>query len=148
MGSYLQTLAFVIVGVFLLWFGYSLFFGRLAISHFGGSGGKRHKHPHRRPGGIPGEPQICPVCSSRLDRGELVKSLAFPSITGGSDRLMYIRGCFYCLNGDLPRRCPVCGTSLGDDDCLIARMFERHNRRNHVHVMGCNICKKTARIIK
>ena len=98
--------------------------------------------------GVAGEPQVCPVCSSRLNKGDLVKSLAFPSITGGKDRLMYIRGCYYCLFEDLPRRCPVCGINLDDDDYLIARMFERSNRHNHVHVMGCNNCKKTGSMIK
>ena len=146
MGSYFQTLIFVIIGIVLLWFGYSLFFGRLALSLFGGSDRKRHKHPYNQPGSVPGEPQVCPVCSSRLNKGDLVKSLAFPSVTGGKDRLMYIRGCYYCLFEDLPRRCPVCGINLDDDDYLIARMFERSNRHNHVHVMGCNVCKKSGRL--
>ena len=148
MGSFLQTLAIVIIGVVLLWFGYSLFFGRLATFPSGGSDRKKHKHPHRRPYGVPGEGQICPVCSSRLNKQDLVKSMAFPSITGGKDRLMYIRGCYYCLYGNLPRLCPVCGINLNDEDYLIARMFERSNRHNHVHVMGCNNCKKTAKLMK
>ncbi|MDR2953354.1 MAG: hypothetical protein LBU82_08950 [Treponema sp.] len=148
MGSFLQTLLFTIVGVFLLWFGYSLFFGKLAASFAGGTSGKKHKHPRPRPIGTPGDPQVCPVCSSKLYRGELVKSVTFPSMSGGRDRLMYIRGCFFCLNGDLPRYCPVCGNSLGYDDYLIARMFERHNRHNHVHVLGCNFCKKAGKLIK
>ena len=146
MGSYLQALAFVIAGVILLWFGYSLFFGPFAPLILSWSFRKgRH---HGRTDGAPGEPQVCPVCSTRLNKGELVKSMAFPSITGGRDRLMYIRGCFYCLYEDLPRRCPVCGLTLCDDDFLISRMFERPNRRNHVHVMGCNHCKKAGSLLK
>jgi hypothetical protein len=148
MGEYLQTLGFTIAGVFLLWFGYSLFFGRLAASFAGEAGEKKRKHPHQRPGGTPGDPQVCPVCSSKLNRGQLVKSVTFPSITGGIDKLMYIRGCYFCLNGDLPRNCPICGVDLGYDDHLIARMFERRDRHNHVHVLGCNFCRRSAKLAK
>jgi hypothetical protein len=145
MGSYLQILLFVIIGIILFWFGFSLFFGQISFFILSGLGRKSH---HGRTDGEPGEPQVCPVCSSRLNKGDLVKSLAFPSLTGGRDRLMHIRGCYYCLYDDLPRRCPVCGIILNDEDYLIARMFERPNRRSHVHVMGCNVCKRTGSSIK
>jgi hypothetical protein len=29
------------------------------------------------------------------------------------------------------------------DDFLIARMFERQFQKNHIHVLGCNHCRKT-----
>jgi hypothetical protein len=33
-------------------------------------------------------------------------------------------------------------------DYLISRMFERPNRHNHVHVLGCNHCRKTGSLVK
>ncbi|MDR2079594.1 MAG: hypothetical protein LBP74_07735 [Treponema sp.] len=141
MGSFLQVLVFVLIGVFLLWFGYSLFFGVRAPP---GSALSRSRRPKRSHGeGFPGAPRTCPVCSARLDPGERVKSAAFPSL-GGYDRLMHISGCPYCLEGDRPRSCPVCGASLGLDEILIARMFDRPGR-SHVHVLGCNRCRGPGR---
>jgi hypothetical protein len=138
MGSFFQALIFVIIGVLLLWFGYSLFFGVL-----NGAGGGRvpkargRKRP--RETGFPGAPRTCPVCSARLERGERVKSAAFPAM-GHADRIMHIAGCPYCLEGDRERSCPVCGHVLEESEILIARMFERPGR-SHVHVLGCSRCR-------
>jgi len=142
MGDYIQILALTVAGLILLWFGYQLFFG--SLSSFFPAG-----HPWKKWGkkknikGEPGDPQVCPICSIKLDKGEMVKTLAFPSITGGRDRLMYIRGCYNCLKNNVPRKCPVCGENLSVNDFLISRMFERPNKHNHVHVIGCNHCRKT-----
>ena len=138
---YLQVLALVIAGVILLWIGYTLFFGPLAPFYprflFEKIKPKKNK-------GNPGEPQVCPICSFKLVRGELVQSTAFPSLTGGIDRLMYIKGCCYCLtNTSLKRKCPICASDLSLDDYLVTRMFERTHTRNHVHVLGCNHCKRS-----
>ena len=138
MGVYIQALALSITGMVLLWFGYTLFLGPLSPFYPGLFSFQKRKKIM----GEYGDPQVCPICSIKLNRGELVKSLAFPSITGGRDRLMYIRGCYSCLYENLPRRCPVCGDTLGVNDYLISRMFERTNTRNHVHVLGCNCCRK------
>ena len=144
MGSYIQILVFVTMGVALLWFGYTLVIGQLA-------GIRLHwlnrpkRRPPRRGTGEPGEPQVCPVCSARLEKGQLVKSHAFPSLTGGRDRFMHIRGCVFCLEGGRQRICPVCGAALGYKDILIARMFERPRRRSHVHVLGCSRCRKVGK---
>jgi len=144
MGVYIQILSLVIVGIVLLWLGYSIFLG--PISPF---------YPHWLPWGKkktakgqPGDPQVCPLCSMKLLKGDLVKTLAYPSISGGRDRLMYIRGCISCLENDLPRRCPICGVPLSTDDYLVSRMFERRHQKNHVHVLGCNHCRKTSTFIK
>ncbi|MDR1574954.1 MAG: hypothetical protein LBS37_03010 [Treponema sp.] len=143
MSSYIQILFFITMGVALIWFGYSLLIGLWAKSR-----------PDRRgrrsagAGGAPGDPQVCPVCSARLNKGELIKSMAFPSLTGGKDRFMHIRGCVYCLEGDRRRLCPVCGASLLNNEILIARMFERPHRRSHVHVLGCSRCRKTGGLLK
>jgi len=132
----MQILVIIVTGIVLLWFGYSLFFGRMPLffSLF------RKKKEQTKDKGKPGDPQVCPICSIKLLKGELVKTFAFPS-GGGIDRLMYIRGCFSCLENNVPRRCPICKESMTIEDYLIARMFERPNRRNHIHVLGCNYCR-------
>ena len=141
MGSYLHILTLVTIGVILLCFGFSFLARQLASIRLGLRYKPGHKRRHKN--GIPGDPQVCPVCSALLNKGELVSSHAFPSLTGGKDRLMHIQGCYYCLRGYSSRRCcPVCGAYLRTDEFLIARMFERPHRRNHVHVLGCSRCKK------
>jgi hypothetical protein len=139
MNQFIQVFLFVIAGLFLFWFGYTLFFGPGSTALAWGPGRSRRKK--RKPPGIgyPGAPRTCPVCSARLDEGELVKSAAFPSFNG-KDRLMHIRGCVYCLKGERNRVCPVCGVTLKPEEVLIARMFERP-RRSHVHVLGCSRCR-------
>ena len=135
MGSLIQAFALTISGILLLWFGYTLFFGSFHANVLR----NRQKKP-RAPGeGIPGMPRTCPVCSAKLRKGEHVKSTAFPSL-GGYDRLMYISGCVYCLEGDRPRSCPVCKTMLFDNEVLVARLFDKP-RRSHVHVTGCSHCR-------
>jgi hypothetical protein len=141
MGDYIQILAITVAGIILLWFGYSLFFGPMSPFFPGffpwSKWGKKKDYKGKR------EPQYCPICSTRLEKGELVKSVAFPAMTGAIDRLMYIRGCFLCLEHDIPRRCPVCTVKLKLEDYLVARMFDRPNKRSHIHVLGCNYCRKT-----
>ena len=137
----LDALIFVIVGVALLWFGYTLFFS-VGVPAMGGAGRHRKRHgPKPRGESMPGDPQTCPVCCAKLEEGELVKSSAFPSLNGGKDRFMHIRGCVYCLNGSRDRVCPVCGIVLLENEILISRLFERPGRRSHVHVIGCSRCK-------
>jgi Zn-finger nucleic acid-binding protein len=89
-----------------------------------------------------GSPRSCPVCGVLLDRGELVKSSVFPDPGNGTGRLMYIKGCVFCLSGRRPgkRKCPVCGAPLDTDEILFARMFN-NSKRSHVHVLGCSRCR-------
>jgi len=141
MKQFIEVLLFVIIGTALLWFGYTLFFS-IGIPSFAGIS-RRHKK--QRVMGLPGEPQICPVCSVKLRDGELVSSSAFPSLNGGKDRFMHIKGCLYCLRGDRDRVCPVCGIVLEGNEILISRFFERPGRRSHVHVLGCTRCRGTGR---
>ena len=140
MGMYIQILALVIVGIVLLWFGYTIFLSPVSPFYPGFFPFFNWRKP-KEERGEPGDPQVCPVCSLKMYKGELVKSLAFPSISGGRDRLVYIKGCFSCLEKDSNRRCPVCGSLLSVSDFLVSRMFERPGRKNHVHVLGCNKCK-------
>ena len=141
MGMYLQILPLVIVGLILLWVGYTLFLTPISPFFSGWLPWKDWRKKENTMG-EPGDPQVCPVCSLKMVRGELVKSVAFPSISGGRDRLMYIKGCFTCLSDRVSRRCPVCGSGLSVDDFLVSRMFERVERKNHVHVLGCNRCRR------
>ena len=136
MNSYLQILGFVIIGVGLLYFGYSLFFG-FGIKGHSPDGKKKKKKDDLE--GEAGMPRTCPVCSIRLTHGERVKSSAFPAM-GKADRLMYIDGCPHCLYGERPRVCPVCGALLNFDENLIARLFDKPGR-SHVHVLGCSRCR-------
>jgi len=139
MQEYLQLLTFVIVGVALLSFGFTLFIGQWAKMR-----SNRDDWPREEKSSS--EFQACPLCSTKLKKGDLVKTLAFPSITGGKDRLMHVRGCAYCLNGGRGRNCPVCGVSLSLDDILVARIFERPHHRAHVHIIGCNKCRRVGTI--
>ena len=141
MGTFLQALIFTLIGVALLWFGFTLFFatpGGAPMPAF-----KRKRTPKPSRVGSPGDPRTCPVCSAKLENGERVKSSAFPSM-GGADRLMHISGCMYCLEGDRQRVCPVCRTILREGEFLIARLFEKPYR-SHVHVLGCSCCKMHSR---
>jgi len=143
MKQFFEVLVFAFIGVILLWFGYTLFF-TVGIPAFGGLGRKNNRRQNLKPSGesTPGDPQTCPVCSAKLRPGELVNSSAFPSLNGGKDRFMHIRGCIYCLQeSGRERICPVCGTFLRANEILISRLYERPGRRSHVHVIGCTRCK-------
>jgi len=131
----------VVAGVALLWFGFTFFLGQWAKM-------RRRQISEIKPQkkAAPGDPQVCPICSSKLKKGDLVKTLAFPSITGGKDRMMHIKGCAFCINGRLERTCPICGATLGLEDILVARIFERPHRRAHVHISGCNKCRRVGTI--
>jgi RNA polymerase subunit RPABC4/transcription elongation factor Spt4 len=140
MNQYIQALILIFMGILLLWFGYSLFFGLRPRSSALGFA-KSNRKQGSIGASLPGDPKTCPVCSAKLLGGELVKSSAFPSLTG-KDRLMHIQGCVYCLRGERERICPVCGATLDGDEILIARMFDRPGR-NHDHVLGCSRCRGT-----
>ena len=145
MQGYLQVLAFIIIGIALLWFGFNLFIGQWARLRVAGReyNIRKHKEQRLRDGkAAPDDPQACPLCSMKLYKGELIQTYAYPSITGGKDRLMHIKGCAFCIDGEVKRRCPVCRTSLHTNHFLIARIFERSHKRNHVHILGCCKCKR------
>jgi len=143
MGNYFQILLLVITATVLIWFGYTLFSGMMVpVSVY--RMGKKRRFPKPRDESYPGAPRTCPVCSAKLGEGELVKTLAFPSLNGGKDRMMHIKGCLFCLCGERERLCPVCGHALEEDEILICRLFERpytFRKRPHVHVLGCSQCR-------
>jgi hypothetical protein len=137
----LQIFIFILLGVVLLWFGYSLFFG--GKSQIGRARIAKKVGAEMEAEGQAGDPQTCPVCLAKLPSGKLVKSAAFPSLNG-KDRLMHIMGCPFCLEGDRekrrPRVCPVCHHPIEENEYLFARIFERPNK-SHVHVLGCVNCR-------
>ena len=137
MTDMLQILIFIIIGLVLLWLGYTLFLGHLSPIYPYLPWIKNKIIMNK-----PGDPATCPVCSMKMLKGELVKTIAFSGSSQSIDRLVHIKGCLSCLEKDLPRRCPVCGAKLSVDDYLISRMFERRFQKNHIHVLGCNKCRK------
>jgi len=154
MDKSLYILIYIFAGLILLWFGHSLFFGKLSpffpkIFSFKEwrrlSKKIKEKEENEKlfEKGEIGSSRVCPVCSSRLVKNEQVKTKAFPSVAGGKYRMMHIRGCPICLNNNADRTCPICKIELGLDDFLICRMFERSTSKNHIHVLGCNHCRKT-----
>ena len=142
MGEFLQILALIVIGVVLLWLGYSLFSGQLTQVRRAMKPKPKAKWRQKKNTADAGDPKTCPVCKSKLTDGELVQTQAYPSITGGRDRMMHIQGCVYCIRGDFERSCPVCYSTLSTRDKLVARMFERPLRRNHIHILGCFKCKQ------
>jgi len=144
MRGIIQLLTLITIGVSLFWFGYSLFAGQWTVirCQLKDRSLLKNRLKQRAASSSPGDPQVCPVCSSPLEKGDLIKTLAFPSISGGQERLMHIRGCINCLEGHFQRSCPVCGNSLNDEGILVARMFERPRRHPHVHVLGCSRCRR------
>lgn len=95
--------------------------------------------------GVPGEMGTCPVCASLLRQGEQLKSALFP---GKNDRLCHIFGCPHCYpyaENKITRICPVCRHEIPSEGYLIARMFNRNNKKNHVHILGCVNCRRPRR---
>ena len=133
----IQILLLIICGLVLLWFGHFLFFGPMSPIYPYMPWSKKEKLKEK-----PGDPQICPLCSMKMLNGENLKTTAFPAKQKSTDRLIHIKGCSGCLERNLPRMCPVCRTKLSVEDFLVARMFERSFQKNHVHVLGCNKCRK------
>ena len=137
----IHALSLLIVGILLLWFGYSLFFGPKTTFYPAVFPWRARRRRTDDDKGIPGQPQVCPLCSVRLVKGQRLKAQEFPSVSAGFDHLMYIYGCFSCLETGLPRRCPICESSLNLNDFLVTRLFERPRKKNHVHILGCNHCR-------
>ena len=92
--------------------------------------------------GQAGAPGVCPVCAAVLEGGQKIRSALFP---GGNGRVCHIYGCPSCLSLESPlaemRSCPVCKAKLSCDEYLIARVFDRGEKRQHVHILGCKKCR-------
>jgi hypothetical protein len=92
---------------------------------------------------IQGKP--CPICGWLLLPKQRVHSVLY---TSNSDSIMHIFGCPFCykdhpvsnFNKNLTRKCPSCKKNLGENEYVIARLFEKPGK-NHVHVLGCYRCR-------
>ena len=89
-----------------------------------------------------GKQRPCPLCGRLLAPGERVHSTV--RLTPAGERIMEIAGCPQCRPpASYGRKCPVCKTSLGPQDIVTARVFDRsrENKKPHVHVLGCTRCR-------
>ena len=98
----------------------------------------------------PRAPRTCPLCGHGLFKGQTVKSRLI-SIESKSkfktivrESTSHVFGCPFCNppNNENPRFCPVCKETLGTQDYVIGRYFEKDEGKNHLHVLGCTKCRK------
>jgi len=97
---------------------------------------------------------ICPLCGSRIKKGEKIYS---DILKGRSFDLMRIFGCRECLpekaaseqinkhpQPDTPfpkRTCPSCGAVLSLNDYLAAKVFYPEKGKTNVQIYGCSKCR-------
>ncbi|MCR4734497.1 MAG: hypothetical protein K5829_05790 [Treponema sp.] len=88
------------------------------------------------------QPVKCPLCGSSLYVGENLISKVYRPMNV-PDQLMIIIGCPHCYpvcEAGVKRICPVCKKSVGPDQSLTARLFNKTVGKKHVHVIGCSNC--------
>ena len=155
MDSNLKLLLYIITGLLFIWSGYKMYFRFFKKESVNKNVDLELEPPSDKPVPAGAKPtpkpqkksssgglMICPVCSSQMDNGDMVKTIAFPSLVPyDKNKTMHILGCYYCMDGRRDRYCPVCGKAIGLTDFLIARMFDRTNGHSHVHVLGCTLCR-------
>ena len=84
----------------------------------------------------------CPICNTPLAKDEDLFSRIYRPMNT-PDQRMTIHGCPHCypkMEAGVKRSCPVCGKEVPLDGELIARLFNRTDRKKHVMVTGCTIC--------
>lgn len=92
----------------------------------------------------PVQPVKCPICQSDLFIGENLISKVFRPMNV-PDQLMIVMGCPHCYpvcEPGVKRTCPVCGKTVGQDQSLTARLFNKQLGKKHVHVVGCSNCHR------
>lgn len=97
--------------------------------------------PKKRPGR---EVQAvkCPLCGSALFVGENIISKVYRPMNV-PDQLMVVMGCPHCYpvcEPGLKRICPVCHKTVGAEQSLTSRLFNKSKGKKHVHVVGCSNC--------
>ncbi len=124
------------------------FGGKSGVKYGSPAGRRIGRRSRRSRDAAPADPpKTCPVCRAELAPGERIKSVVF---SGGvrhreiTEFTTHIFGCPHCYpaNHRHPRICPVCHGEVDRDGHLIARMFERRNRKKHVRVLGCTSCRE------
>ena len=90
----------------------------------------------------PKQPVKCPLCGSFLYVGENLISKVYRPMNV-PDQLMIVMGCPHCYpvcEPGVKRICPVCHKSVGPEQSLTARLFNKSLGKKHVHVVGCSNC--------
>lgn len=86
----------------------------------------------------------CPVCGTSLLQSEQIISRVY-STESKTDQRCTIVGCPHCfphVKEGVSRKCPVCHKKVPQEGYLIAHLFTRPNKKNHVHIVGCTECHK------
>lgn len=86
----------------------------------------------------------CPLCGSNLFVGENLISKVYRPMKV-PDQLMTVSGCPHCYPRCEPgvkRICPVCHKTVGQNENLTARLFNKAMGKKHVHIIGCSNCHK------
>jgi RNase P subunit RPR2 len=89
--------------------------------------------------------QKCPICDSPLFPGENIISKVYRPMNV-PDQLCTISGCPHCYPSTekgVSRICPVCHSSIPLSGYLTARLFNEKNNKKHVHILGCQNCRKS-----
>jgi hypothetical protein len=89
----------------------------------------------------------CPLCGTKLIVGEnLVSRIYSPDSGAGTDKPCTIHGCPHCYpapkSPHVMRVCPVCNKIIPANGYLLARIFYRYGKKQHVHIAGCSECHK------
>lgn len=118
------------------------------VLFFALSGKKRKRDFYKSPSDAApdagGGGKICPLCDSLLLKGEKVRSVLYPALPGEKDSIMEVMGCPMCYppNPLHKRICPVCGKEVPYDGTVTGRYFRREGKKDHLHILGCPLCRK------
>ncbi len=113
----------------------------IALSYFAFS--KRKKKPYAKKEEKPALVN-CPICGSGLQKGQNMFSKVFRPMNVPDQRCV-ITGCPHChpiCEPGVKRLCPVCGKTIPQDGHLVARLFNKTQRKKHVMIVGCSSCLK------
>ncbi len=86
----------------------------------------------------------CPLCGSDLVGKEKIFSKVFNTETNAVQRCTIV-GCPHCFPHKeigTRRKCPVCKSTVPQEGYLIAHLFNRKDKKNHIHIVGCTECHK------
>ena len=125
------------VGI-LLFFAIILFY--IAYQYFLLFQKKRKKHP--QPTSQQAKKVPCPICNSTLYGSETIFTTLYKS-NNKNEQVCIIHGCPHCYpipETGVKRTCPVCHKQLSKKDHLDAYLFNHINKKNHLHITGCNKC--------
>lgn len=92
---------------------------------------------------VPSGPKsVCPVCCTPLKPGEQLVTKVYKG-SSVNEKNCSIYGCPNCYplpHPGISRSCPVCKATLLPSSYLVAHLFVRDEKKNHVLVSGCVNC--------